>query len=170
MTGVGLGRCGTAWVLLVALVADASASLSVIGTRFIYPAGVSALTIRVGNVGTRPALVQAWLDRGDETADPSAVTVPFILSPPLLRMDPQETQALQLRHTGEPLPDDRESLFWVNLLEVPGREGYGRGSGRCWRRTTAVPITFPWCAWSWARVTSPCPSAASPCRLSPLPR
>ncbi|MDP5382351.1 fimbria/pilus periplasmic chaperone [Pseudomonas aeruginosa] len=100
MTGVGLGRCGTAWVLLVALVADASASLSVIGTRFIYPAGVSALTIRVGNVGTRPALVQAWLDRGDETADPSAVTVPFILSPPLLRMDPQETQALQLRHTG----------------------------------------------------------------------
>ncbi|HBO2462861.1 TPA: molecular chaperone, partial [Pseudomonas aeruginosa] len=49
MTGVGLGRCGTAWVLLVALVADASASLSVIGTRFIYPAGVSALTIRVGN-------------------------------------------------------------------------------------------------------------------------
>ncbi len=126
MTGVGLGRCGTAWVLLVALVADASASLSVIGTRFIYPAGVSALTIRVGNVGTRPALVQAWLDRGDETADPSAVTVPFILSPPLLRMDPQETQALQLRHTGEPLPDDRESLFWVNLLEVPGRED---GSG-----------------------------------------
>lgn len=88
MTGVGLGRCGTAWVLLVALVADASASLSVIGTRFIYPAGVSALTIRVGNVGTRPALVQTWLDRGDETADPSAVTVPFILSPPLLRMDP----------------------------------------------------------------------------------
>ena len=86
MTGVGLGRCGTAWVLLVALVADASASLSVIGTRFIYPAGVSALTIRVGNVGTRPALVQTWLDRGDETADPSAVTVPFILSPPLLRM------------------------------------------------------------------------------------
>ncbi|RUI47801.1 molecular chaperone [Pseudomonas aeruginosa] len=124
MTGVGLGRCGTAWVLLVALVADASASLSVIGTRFIYPAGVSALTIRVGNVGTRPALVQAWLDRGDETADPSAVTVPFILSPPLLRMDPQETQALQLRHTGEPLPDDRESLFWVNLLEADNRSPY----------------------------------------------
>ena len=101
-----------------------------IGTRFIYPAGVSALTIRVGNVGTRPALVQAWLDRGDETADPSAVTVPFILSPPLLRMDPQETQALQLRHTGEPLPDDRESLFWVNLLEVPG--GRTAAATCCW--------------------------------------
>lgn len=126
MTGVGLGRCGTAWVLLVALVADASASLSVIGTRFIYPAGVSALTIRVGNVGTRPALVQAWLDRGDETADPSAVTVPFILSPPLLRMDPQETQALQLRHTGEPLPDDRESLFWFNLLDIPPEPKNGK--------------------------------------------
>ncbi|WP_162951877.1 fimbria/pilus periplasmic chaperone, partial [Pseudomonas aeruginosa] len=74
MIGVGLGRCGTAWVLLMSLMslmslmADASASLSVVGTRFIYPAGASALTIRVGNVGTRPALVQAWLDRGDETA------------------------------------------------------------------------------------------------------
>ncbi|RQB74124.1 molecular chaperone [Pseudomonas aeruginosa] len=125
MTGVGLGRCGTAWVLLMALVADAYASLSVVGTRFVYPADASALTIRVGNAGMRPALVQAWLDRGDDRLDPSAIRVPFILSPPLLRMDPQETQALQLRHTGEPLPDDRESLFWLNLLEVPSREDDG---------------------------------------------
>lgn len=122
MTGISLDRCGTVWVSLVALMADAPALLPVVGTRLIYPAGVSILMIRVGNAGTCLVLVQAWLDRNNKTADPSTVMVSSILSPPPLRVDPQETQALQPRHAGRPLSGDRESLFWANLLEVPGRE------------------------------------------------
>ncbi|HBO7424695.1 MULTISPECIES: fimbrial biogenesis chaperone [Pseudomonas aeruginosa group] len=117
-----LHRCGLALGLSLVLPASADAALNVVGSRFIYPAQSEALSIRIGNGGQRPILVQAWLDRGDGSADPSTVQVPFVLSRPLSRVEPQEKYALQLRYTGEPLPDDRESLFWLNLLEVPSRD------------------------------------------------
>lgn len=112
------GRC-----LLPGLLALCSgwahADLSIIGSRFIYGADKPALSIRVGNSGRAPILLQAWLDKGDAEADPSALAVPFVLSPPLSRLEPRQQAALVLRYSGEPLPDDRESVFWINFLEVP---------------------------------------------------
>ncbi|WP_273828697.1 fimbrial biogenesis chaperone [Pseudomonas sp. SBT1-2] len=113
--------CGgllSAW-LLMSLCVDAQAALAITGTRFIYPADAPALTVRVGNTGDAPILLQAWLDRGDTHADPSRLKVPFVLSPPISRLDPQQRSALVVRYTGEPLPGDRESVFWINFLEVP---------------------------------------------------
>lgn len=97
----------------------ALADLSITGSRFIYPAGQSALTIRVGNVGPAPILLQAWLDKGDAEANPSDLVVPFVLSPPLSRLEPRQRSALVVRYSGEPVPADRESVFWINFLEVP---------------------------------------------------
>lgn len=97
----------------------ARADLSIVGTRFIYPQGLAALSIRAGNLGSAPLLLQTWLDQGDPSVDPSRLAVPFVLSPPLSRLDPQQSAVLSLRHSGEPLPADRESLFWLNFLEVP---------------------------------------------------
>ncbi|SEL90658.1 P pilus assembly protein, chaperone PapD [Pseudomonas sp. NFIX51] len=113
--------CGSlmaAW-LLMSLCVDAQAALAITGTRFIYPANTPAVTVRVGNTGDAPILLQAWLDRGDTRTDPSRLTVPFVLSPPISRLDPQQRSALVVRYTGEPLPGDRESVFWINFLEVP---------------------------------------------------
>lgn len=106
-----------AWLMLFSQVA--AADLSIVGTRFIYPAGLASLSIRVGNLGSSPLLLQAWLDKGDASADPSELAVPFVLSPPLSRLNPQQNSVLSLRHSGEPLPADRESVFWLNFLEVP---------------------------------------------------
>lgn len=105
--------------LLVLAPAGVQAALSIIGTRFIYPADAPELNVRLRNAGASPILVQAWLDQGDANADPATLNVPFILSPPLLRLDPERKTVLRLRYTGEPLPGDRESVFWINLLEVP---------------------------------------------------
>jgi len=44
-----------------------------------------------------------------------------VLFPPILRLDSQQRSVLQLRYTGEQLAQDRESVFWLNLLEVPPR-------------------------------------------------
>lgn len=104
---------------LVGFCAYGQAALSVIGTRFVYPGQAPALTIRLGNSGEQPILAQTWLDKGDPQVDPSLLTVPFVVSAPLVRLDPQHTAAVQLRYTGEALPGDRESLFWINFLEVP---------------------------------------------------
>lgn len=107
---------------VMAPVRTAQADLVVTGTRFIYPAGQKSLTLRTGNAGQHPILVQSWLDSGDFTADPSRETVPFLLTPPVFRLDPAGRMSLLLRHTGEAMPKDRESVFWINFLEVPARD------------------------------------------------
>jgi P pilus assembly chaperone PapD len=77
------------------------------------------VSVRLLNRGDRPALVQVWLDKGDSQSTPDTVSVPFALSPTLARIDPERGQVLRLAYTGEPLPQDKESVFWLNVLEVP---------------------------------------------------
>ncbi|WZB64388.1 fimbria/pilus periplasmic chaperone [Achromobacter xylosoxidans] len=103
------------------LAGAARADMSVDGTRFVYPAREKAISVYVGNIGAEPILVQSWLGRGEarDANDLARLKVPFVLTPPLLRLEPNERKAVQLRYTGESLPKDRESLFWVNFLEVP---------------------------------------------------
>jgi chaperone protein EcpD len=43
------------------------------------------------------------------------------MTPPLFRLDPTKGQSLRLVYTHEPLPEDRESLFWLNVLDIPPR-------------------------------------------------
>ncbi|KQM50670.1 phytochrome sensor protein [Pseudomonas sp. Leaf15] len=90
------------------------------GTRHIYPQQRREITLRLTNDDERaPRLVQVWLDKGDPASDPSGSEVPFSLSPPVFRLNPQKSQAVRLVYTQEPLPADRESLFWLNALEIP---------------------------------------------------
>ncbi|VWD08353.1 pilus assembly protein [Burkholderia lata] len=95
------------------------AALSVVGTRFVYPGDARALTIVARNGGAAPILVQSWLDVGDANADPDHLRVPFVVSPPLARLDPAQSLSIRVQAIGGDLPTDRESCFWINLLEVP---------------------------------------------------
>lgn len=93
----------------------------VTGTRVVYPAVKREVTIDVRNPGERPSLVQAWLDAGDSQAKPGESKVPFVMTPPLFRLDPTKSQSLRLVYTHDPLPKDRESVFWLNVLDIPPR-------------------------------------------------
>ncbi|WP_213296951.1 fimbrial biogenesis chaperone [Paraburkholderia sacchari] len=97
----------------------AQASVVIAGTRVIYNAADSEVTLKLSNVGKSPALTQVWLDKGDPKADPSKLDLPFVLTPPLARIDPGKSQTIRIAYTGEPLPADRETLLWFNMLEVP---------------------------------------------------
>ena len=98
----------------------AHAGVVIDGTRHIYPQQRREITLRLTNDDERaPRLVQVWLDQGDPASDPSGSEVPFSLSPPVFRLNPQKSQAVRLVYTQEPLPADRESLFWLNALEIP---------------------------------------------------
>lgn len=111
----------TAGVLALAFVAapQTQASVVVAGTRVIYHAEDVEQTIKLTNMGKLPALTQVWLDKGDPKASPSSIQVPFTVSPPVARIDPDKGQTLRILYTGEALPQDRESVFWLNVLEVP---------------------------------------------------
>jgi len=97
----------------------ADASVVIAGTRVIYHQNDSEVTLQLSNVGTTPSLVQVWLDKGDAKASPSSVNVPFIVTPPVSRIDPQKSQTLRIVYTGDALPTDHESVFWLNVLDIP---------------------------------------------------
>jgi len=110
-----------AFIALASSPGTAGASVVVDGTRVVYPADRREVTINLRNPGETPSLAQAWLDAGNAEASPGDDPVPFALTPPIFRLDPGRTQTLRLTYTGEPLPTDRESLFWLNVLDIPPR-------------------------------------------------
>lgn len=109
--------------MAAALVASMPSMAAVVvqGTRYIYPAGETEITVSLVNRGKQPALTKAWIDDGRPSVRVEQLKVPFLLTPPLARVEPGQEQHYRLRYTGkaEDLPRDRESLYWINLLEVP---------------------------------------------------
>ena len=98
----------------------AMANIVITGTRVIYNSGDKETTVKVNNRGKGPVLLQSWIDTGDANATPDKIQVPFIISPPINRVDAGKGQTLRITHTGSvTLPADRESVFWLNVLEIP---------------------------------------------------
>jgi chaperone protein EcpD len=108
-------------LLLGASAASSWASVIIHGTRVIFPSSEKEVSVRLSNEGVSPGLVQVWMDAGDISAKPDETKVPFILTPPLFRIEPGKGQTLRMIHTREPLPQDKETVFYLNLLEVPPR-------------------------------------------------
>lgn len=109
------------WLALALLLACSAAQADIViqGTRAIFKAEEQETTVQLRNEGRTAVLVQAWLDNGEEDASPGQIEVPFVMSPTLFRLEPGKGQALRILYAGEPLPADRETLFWLNVLEVP---------------------------------------------------
>ncbi|MFI8482758.1 fimbria/pilus periplasmic chaperone [Pseudomonas sp. NPDC078700] len=127
MQGVlkNLGRCLLVGVLLVPILANAAVQIT--GTRIIYPAAEREVVVRLTNASDRPALVQAWLDSGDASVQPGVEQLPFVVLPPLVRVEARKGQALRIAHVGGELAQDRESVFWLNVLDVPPKADTSAG-------------------------------------------
>ena len=95
------------------------ARVTINSTRIVYPANESEVTIQLNNEGAVPALVQTWVDRGDASAQSHNADAPFLIKPPIFRLDPKKGQTVRLVFTGEALPQDRETVFYFNALEIP---------------------------------------------------
>lgn len=109
--------------LTVALLSSAAVQASVIvnSTRIVYPQNDNEVTVRLESKNQAPVLVQAALDSGDEQSTPDVATAPFVVIPPIFRMEPGKQQVVRLAYTGQNLPSAQEGLFWFNLLEVPSQ-------------------------------------------------
>ena len=98
---------------------QAQASVVMTGTRVIYPATAKEKTLQLTNTDAHPNLVQVWLDKGNPKSTVESADAPFVVNPQIFRMEPHAGQMVRLIYTGEGLPQDRESVFWLNVLEVP---------------------------------------------------
>ncbi|MDR0805396.1 MAG: molecular chaperone [Enterobacteriaceae bacterium] len=97
----------------------ASASVTMLGNRVIYPAESKEKTLQFNNDDDTPALVQLWLDNNDKESSPETANAPFLASPQIFRMNPHSGQMVRLVFTGNALAADRESIFYLNFLQVP---------------------------------------------------
>lgn len=75
--------------------------------------------MQISNQGRGPVLLQTWIDSGKIDELPDTIKVPFVLTPPVNRLDPGKSQSIRIRYAGSELPKDRESLLWFNALEIP---------------------------------------------------
>ncbi|HHA2302518.1 fimbria/pilus periplasmic chaperone [Enterobacter asburiae] len=108
-----------ALALFVLAIVPAQASIVITGTRVIYPAGDKEVTVKIDNQGDKPVLVQSWIDHGNPGATPETAKAPFTVTPPVNRINGGKGQMLRLIYTGEHLPANKESVFWLNVLEIP---------------------------------------------------
>lgn len=108
-----------ALALFVLAIIPVQASIVITGTRVIYPAGDKEITVKIDNLGDKPVLVQSWIDHGNPGATPETAKAPFTVTPPVNRINGGKGQMLRLMYTGEPLPANKESVFWLNVLEIP---------------------------------------------------
>jgi chaperone protein EcpD len=94
----------------------APAAISLSGTRLIYDAGKQGATIVVRNA-SGDILVQSWIE-GPDPED--AGNVPFAVTPPLANLQGNKQQLLRVLYSGGAnLPTDRESVFYLNVQEIP---------------------------------------------------
>lgn len=99
----------------------AHAAIVITGTRVIYPSDEKVVTVQVKNEGSTPAMMQTWLDDGNADITPDQSEVPFVLTPPVSRVDANTGQSIQISYIGAQLPQDRESVFWLNVLDIPAK-------------------------------------------------
>ncbi|WBF46156.1 molecular chaperone [Serratia rubidaea] len=100
--------------------AQAWAGIVVGGTRVIYDSGKKEASISVKNPEkSMPYLIQSWVEN-EATAD--AGKPPFLITPPLFRLDAGQENMLRIIRTGGQLPEDKESLFWLNIKSIPASE------------------------------------------------
>ncbi|MTC69579.1 fimbrial biogenesis chaperone [Providencia sp. wls1914] len=104
-------------IMLFALSQSAYAGVIIGGTRVIYPEGNKDVSISVENPDKVPYLIQSWIENANEGKQTD-----FTITPPLFRLNQEKTNALRIFLTQNTLPNDRESLFWLNIKTIPATE------------------------------------------------
>lgn len=105
-------------LLLTFLSVQAQAGIVIGGTRVIYNGDKKEASAAIRNPEKSGVyLVQSWVDSGEQGSK-----VPFIVTPPLFRINPGEENILRIVRTGGNLPQDRESVFWLNVKSIPATD------------------------------------------------
>ncbi|MHA6670967.1 fimbrial biogenesis chaperone [Enterobacter mori] len=105
---------GLAVALLPLALMTANAGVIIGGTRVIFEGAKKEATINITNPDNTPYLIQSWIDMQDGVAGKA----PFIITPPLYRLDGGQKNLERIVMTGS-LPQEQESLFWLNIKAIP---------------------------------------------------
>ncbi|WP_442995948.1 MULTISPECIES: fimbrial biogenesis chaperone [unclassified Serratia (in: enterobacteria)] len=110
MAALGLALAGAAPAV--------NAAISLDRTRAIYVGDAKSISLNIVNENKElPFLAQSWLENDRH----QKITSPLVVLPPLQRVEAGERSVVRITKTPEAdrLPQDRESVFYFNLREIP---------------------------------------------------
>lgn len=111
-------RLLTGLVGLVLLNSLAQAAVSMDRTRVIFDGGQKSISLNISNNNKQlPYLAQGWI----EDAEGKKLQSPLVVLPPVQRLEPGKSSQVKIEAlpATSALPQDRESLFYFNLREIP---------------------------------------------------
>lgn len=99
---------------VLASMTPAYAGFSLSTTRVVFPSNEHEYDLTV-TAGNEDVVFQSWLEKdGDTTGD-----TPFSVLPSLARVHSNQAQIIRIIYQGTPMNKDVESLFWLNVQEIP---------------------------------------------------
>nr|WP_241389469.1 MULTISPECIES: fimbria/pilus periplasmic chaperone [Serratia]ULG12122.1 molecular chaperone [Serratia entomophila]ULG12319.1 molecular chaperone [Serratia entomophila]ULG12359.1 molecular chaperone [Serratia entomophila]ULG15949.1 molecular chaperone [Serratia proteamaculans]ULG18453.1 molecular chaperone [Serratia proteamaculans] len=111
----------TSLVLTATLIApQASGAIALDRTRVIFSGGEKSLSLNVSNQNKQlPYLAQGWI----EDAQGKKIQTPLTVLPPVQRIEPGAKSQIKVQSLPvvNLLAQDRETLFYFNLREIPPR-------------------------------------------------
>lgn len=102
------------------MVPPAFAAISLDRTRVIYNGDQKSVSMNISNENKRlPYLAQAWIE--DEKG--KKLSTPLAVLPPVQRIEADGHSQIKIQSLGaeKVMPQDRESLYYFNLREIPPR-------------------------------------------------
>lgn len=107
-------------LLALGLSQSVNAAVGLDRTRVIFDGGKDATSVNITNNNTQlPYLAQGWIE--DEAG--KKIASPLIVLPPVQRLEPGKQSQLKVQAlpAAKSLPQDRETVFYFNLREIPPR-------------------------------------------------
>ncbi|CAI1604248.1 Chaperone protein focC precursor [Serratia quinivorans] len=112
---MSLRYCVLFILLSISIQANAGSGVVVGATRVIYQAENKSAALEVKNLSDKENfLIQAWVDDAKQKRSRA-----FIVTPPLYRLKAGGDNVLRIVRTEEQLPQDRETVQWVNVKSIP---------------------------------------------------
>lgn len=108
-----------ALLLLAGVNSAPFAAVNVDRTRLVFAASDIAQSLTLANDSVTPMLLQVWTDAGETASSPDNSRTPLVVLPPVFKMQPDELRTLRVMLSSRrSLPEDRESLFWLNIYQI----------------------------------------------------
>lgn len=106
--------------LMSGLTTEARAAIALDRTRVVVEGGQKSISLSVSNENKQlPYLAQGWI----EDTKGNKINSPLTVLPPVQRIEPGERSQVRIQSLPgvNALPQDRETLYYFNLREIPPR-------------------------------------------------
>jgi fimbrial chaperone protein len=107
-------------------------------TRIVYPGDTSQATLQVRNTHPDASfLIQSWVEnaQGEKAND-------FLLTPPLYVLKPATESVIKIMFNGKPLPQDRESLYWLTVKAIPQQTKSSSGNSLQFASANRIKVFY----------------------------